>query len=238
MESDCAGTEICSSLRVSSAFAPPRSLESATAFCIGVPFSEICSSQARSELLKATTTRSSSDSRRKNIRVLIRSEMPELASAKRGMFAPNPQQFLDIRENLLLFAGSPGLRETVIRVFGPSSGENPAGCPGRRLPAFQSHRRNRSPECRAESASARSQLQFRRGTPFGTRKAWHVVICKKRHQPIRAWIQRIVPQHVRDAAHGGASQQHIAQGKKHGKVKYRRQSAINPVVAAHSTHKK
>ena len=125
MESDCAGTEICSSLRVSSAFAPPRSLESATAFCIGVPFSEICSSQARSELLKATTTRSSSDSRRKNIRVLIRSEMPELASAKRGMFAPNPQQFLDIRENLLLFAGSPGLHETVIRVFGPSAGKIP-----------------------------------------------------------------------------------------------------------------
>ena len=125
MESDCAGTEICSSLRVSSAFAPPRSLESAAAFCIGVPFSEICSSQARSELLKATTTRSSSDSRRKNIRVLIRSEMPELASAKRGMFAPTPQQFLDIRENLLLFAGSPGLRETVIRVFGPSAGKIP-----------------------------------------------------------------------------------------------------------------
>ena len=51
--------------------------------------------------------------------------MPELASAKRGMFAPNPQQFLDIRENLLLFAGSPGLHETVIRVFGPSAGKIP-----------------------------------------------------------------------------------------------------------------
>src|SRR5437879_8137429 len=49
--------------------------------------------------------------------------MPQLSAAKRLMLAANSQQFPHVRENLLLFASSPGFCERVVRVLGPSSGK-------------------------------------------------------------------------------------------------------------------
>src|SRR5207302_4273623 len=164
--------------RVSSAFAPPRSLESAAAFCIGVPFSEICSSPARSELLKATTTRSSSDSRRKTY---------ELSSEARCQSWPPRSATCSrrIRSNSRTYEKtsccSPVLPACVKPLF-VSSGHPPVKIPPVvRVAASRHSNLIAVIDLRNAAQSQRQperQLQFRRGTPFGTRKAWHVVICK------------------------------------------------------------
>src|SRR5207249_8931329 len=60
---------------------------------------------------------------KKYVSALIRCQMPELSAAKRRVLAANPQQFLNIRKNLLLFAGSPGNRECVVRIADQPAGE-------------------------------------------------------------------------------------------------------------------
>ena len=175
---------------------------------------------------------------KKYVSALIRCQMPELSAAKRRVLAANPQQFLNIRKNLLLFAGSPGYRECVVRIADPPAGEIASVV---RIAA--SRHSNFVAVIQLGNAAQgqrqrERQLQLFRRAPFGTRKAWHVVIREERRQQLWPRIQRIMPQHVRDSPYGRVSQQHVPQSEKHRKVKNRREPTVNPVVAAHSSCKK
>src|SRR5215471_16679597 len=108
--------------------------------------------------------------------------MPQFTAAKRGMLAANPQQFLDVRENLLLFARTPGLRKRVVRIADPSP---------RKITAIvriaSSRHSNFIAVVNLRNASqgqrqSEGQLQFRRGTAFGARETRYVMIRKHRHE--------------------------------------------------------
>src|SRR5208337_2680987 len=134
--------------------------------------------------------------------------MPECSTAQGGMLAPYAQQALHVSKKFLLFARLPLVRERVLRVPWPASGEVAAivGDADSRQADFVAVIEFRNPPQRKRQSERQSQLR-RRGAALSG-KTTDIVIPEKGHQILRVRIHRVLPQNVGDAPRRGAVQKH------------------------------
>src|SRR5271165_5937776 len=145
------------------------------------------------------------------------------------MLAAKPQKILHGFENLLLPGSATTFAKCVLCVAGPSAGKIPpvvwiaASLHGDFISVVEL--RN-SPQRQDQAKGA--EKPFRRTARLAG-EARHVVIRKKRNQPVWVRIECVLPQDVCDAACGRPMQQHIAEGKVHREIEYGGNTGVDAV---------